>query len=104
MAESRAESAQARLRTLAVELDGEPGVGLGAGRGFGAGTLMFDGRIFAMVSDDRLVLKLPARRVAELLAAGRGQPFTAGKMRPLRGPRSAKPGSRSGRRRHRRGR
>jgi hypothetical protein len=73
-----------RLLALAASLAGAPGVELGSGRGFGAGTLMVNGRILALSSGDRLVLKLPARRVTDLLAAGRGQPYTAGKERPLR--------------------
>ena len=60
------------------------GVTVGAGRGFGSGTLQVGGRIFAMASDNGLVLKLPRTRVAELVAAGDGQPFDAGKNRPLK--------------------
>jgi hypothetical protein len=79
-----AASAQDRLIALATELSDEPDVDVGGGRGFGSGTLQSGGRIFAMAADGQLVLKLPASRVSELVAAGRGAPFSAGKPRPLR--------------------
>ena len=53
-------------------------------RGFGAGTLKAHGRIFAMLSQGRLVVKLPAGRVEELIASGVGGPFDAGKGRPMK--------------------
>lgn len=37
-----------------------------------------------MVSRDHLVLKLPRRRVVELIEAGRGEPYDAGKGRPMK--------------------
>ena len=37
------------------------------GRHFGSAALKVNGSIFAMTMDDRLVLKLPADRVAELI-------------------------------------
>jgi TfoX N-terminal domain len=76
---------RARLDALAAALADQPGVTLGHGRsGFGSGTLMVDGRIFALVSDERLVLKLPAPRVKALISEGHGLPYTAGKTTPLR--------------------
>jgi hypothetical protein len=76
--------AAARFEALVGELQDMPGVAVGSpGRGFGSGSLQADGRIFAMVSHGRLVLKLPRTRVAELTASGIGASFDAGKGRPL---------------------
>jgi hypothetical protein len=80
-----ASGAQARFAELVEALAGRPGVTLGSGRrGFGSDALQVDGRIFAMVSSGRLVLKLPRERVAALLASGDGAPFDAGKGRPMK--------------------
>jgi hypothetical protein len=53
-------------------------------RSFGSDALRVHGRIFAMLSGGRLVLKLPSRRVAGLIQAGDGHPFDAGKGRPMK--------------------
>jgi hypothetical protein len=77
-------SIEARFAKLVRAFADDPGVAVGGGRrGFGSGTLQVRGRIFAMVSHGRLVLKLPRERVAGLIAAGAGGPFDAGKGKPL---------------------
>ena len=45
---------------------------------FGSTSLKTDGKIFAMLVKDRLVVKLPARRVEELVADGTGDRFDPG--------------------------
>ena len=50
----------------------------GARRSFGATSLKANGKIFAMLVNDRLVVKLPAERVDELVAEGVGDRFDPG--------------------------
>jgi hypothetical protein len=69
---------------LIEALAGRDDITIGQGRGFGAGTLQVDGRIFAIGRAESVVLKLPATRVAELIAAGDGVPFDSGKGRPMK--------------------
>jgi hypothetical protein len=66
--------------SIAVQLLGEPDVD--EGRLFSAHGLRTNGKIFAMLSrGDRITVKLPAERCAELVGAGRGVPFEAGGRR-----------------------
>ena len=47
-------------------------------RAFGATSLKTNGKIFAMLVKDRLVVKLDRRRVDELVEAGQGRQFDPG--------------------------
>ena len=51
---------------------------LGARRAFGATSLKANGKIFAMLVKDKLVVKLPRKRVDELVDAGVGERFDPG--------------------------
>ena len=53
-------------------------------RAFGSSALKVGGSIFAMLAGGRLVVKLPAARVATLIGDGIGEPFDAGKGRPMK--------------------
>jgi hypothetical protein len=87
-------SPRRRFEDLVDELTGTPGVTPPrGGNGFGRSALRFQGKIFAMLVRDRLVLKLPAGRVDALAAAGEGAHFDANKGTPMREWLSLDPGS-----------
>lgn len=76
-----------RFDALVEEFVGTPGVALpgqAGERGFGSNALKVNGSIFAMLTGGHLVVKLPRARVDELIREGLGDPFTAGKSRPMR--------------------
>lgn len=78
---------QERFDALVEEFVTTPGVtppGRPGDRGFGSDALKIHGSIFAMLTRGRLVVKLPRERVDTLVAQGAGEPFTAGKARPMR--------------------
>ncbi len=54
-------------------------------KGFGAGALKINGKIFAMVSSrGAFVVKLPKVRVDEMVKAGQGEPFDPGHGRRMK--------------------
>jgi hypothetical protein len=74
------------FETVIDAFAGRPGVsvpGQSVGSGFGAGALKVNRSIFAMPGRGelrgRLVVKLPSERVFELIEAGQGEAFQAGK-------------------------
>jgi len=79
------DAGQRKFDMIAREFTRRPRVEMGTGRrGFGSDALNVDGRIFAMLRHGRLVVKLPAPRVAALVAAAVAEPFDAGKGRPMK--------------------
>ena len=74
-----------RFDELVGEFLDMPGVTLpGSGRGFGSLALRVEKKIFAMLAQERLVVKLPAARVDVLVAAGEGVRFDANKGVPMK--------------------
>jgi hypothetical protein len=73
------------FEALCEDYAGKPGVTLpGEGRGFGSSALKINNSIFAMLVDGRLVVKLSRQRVSELIETGVGEPFDAGKGKPMK--------------------
>ena len=66
----------AAFEAIVARFAGEPDVEQGTN--FRSPGLRVRGKIFAMLVDGDLVVKLPADRCAEIVAAGRGRPFRAG--------------------------
>ena len=60
------------------------GLSGGARRGFGSDALKVSGKIFACLSKGRLLLKLPAERVDDLIESGVGERFSTGAGQPKR--------------------
>jgi hypothetical protein len=78
-----AERFAAMVAATADEPDVQP-PDAGGGRGFGSDALRLGGSIVAMLVQGRVVLKLPRKRVEELIQARDGAPFDGGRGRPMR--------------------
>jgi len=79
------QSHAALFESLCEEYAGVSGVTVPeGGGGFGSNAIKINKSIFAMLVNDRLVVKLPAGRVAELISSGDGLPFDAGKGKPMK--------------------
>ena len=80
----RGDDGQQILATLAEAFSSDSEVTRG-GKGFGSSGLKVKGKLFALVSSrGEFVVKLPKQRVHELVSAGAGQYFDAGKGRPMK--------------------
>jgi hypothetical protein len=82
---SGTESHAALFESLCDEYAGVSGVTVPTGgSGFGSNAIKINKSIFAMLVNDRLIVKLPAARVSQLIADGLGVPFDAGKGKPMK--------------------
>ena len=72
---SRSVTVPKKFARLVARMAGEPRVTVDAGWGKGNVVLKVTGKIFAILSDDRLVVKLPKARVDELVTAKKGVYF-----------------------------
>jgi len=79
-------TAEERFAAVVAALRDEPNVTADAPgqKRFGSSTLQVGGKIFAMLVDGRLVVKLPRPRVDALIAAGAGQRFDPGHGRLMK--------------------
>ena len=76
-----------RYAAVIEALAGVPGVSYDppdtGRRSFGEGALKVEGKIFAMMSQGRFVVKLPRQRVEALVGSGDGARFDPGHGRPM---------------------
>ena len=64
------------FESLCEEYAGVSGVTVPkGGSGFGSNAIKINKSIFAMLVDDRIVVKLPAARVTQLISSGDGRAF-----------------------------
>jgi hypothetical protein len=77
---------EALFQELVTRFSADPSVTPPAGTGgrFGASGLKVDNKIFAMLSEGELVLKLPRHRVDALIASGTGKRFDPGHGRVMK--------------------
>jgi TfoX/Sxy family transcriptional regulator of competence genes len=73
-----------RYAELERQLLGRGAVSGANRKGFGSTGLWFANKLFGMLYDDRLVLKLPRKRVDELVASGDGENFDPGHGRLMK--------------------
>jgi hypothetical protein len=79
------DSQAALFDSLCDEYAGVRGVTVpDGGSGFGSNAMKINKSIFAMLVNDRLVVKLPAARVTELIFSDEGVAFDAGKGKPMK--------------------
>ncbi len=89
---------KARFASLIEEFRGHPKITLPilesqSTKRFGSSGLRVDDKIFAMLSKNRLVVKLPRQRVAQLVSSGDGDEYDPGHGRLMKEWLSVKPTS-----------
>ena len=86
MQEDASIAAEDAYASVVAALSDVPGVFFGSAtnKGFGRDALKIDGKIFAMLVQDKLVVKLPRQRVDELIASRHGERFDPGHGRLMR--------------------
>jgi hypothetical protein len=78
-------TAEALFERLVTRFSADPSVTPPSPGGrFGASGLKVGGKLFAMISDGELVVKLPKERVDELVASGTGKRFDPGHGRLMK--------------------
>lgn len=78
---------EALFEQLVARFAEDPSVELPSATGegkFGASALKVDGKIFAMLAGEELVVKLPRQRVDELVVSGVGRAFDPGHGRVMK--------------------
>ncbi len=75
---------RADRRLASVITEYETASAAGGRRSFGSNGLKVGGKLFALFTQDTLVVKLPKDRVGELVAAGVGTPFDPGHGRLMK--------------------
>lgn len=82
-------SPEEQFSALTSALVGNQGVAVGSAKsgsskGFGSSALKINDKIFAMLVNDRLVVKLPRHRVDALIERGAGERFDPGHGRVMK--------------------
>ena len=77
-------SPEVRFRELCLSFFTQGDIAPSQKKGFGSSAMTVNGHIFAMLTRDRLVVKLPKARVDALSAAGWGVKFDANRGRPMK--------------------
>jgi hypothetical protein len=77
-------TAEEAMAAIAKAFDGRAGVTRSTAPGFGKGQLLTSGKLFAIDRRGELMAKLPAPRVAALIATGQAAPFVSGGGKVMR--------------------
>jgi hypothetical protein len=78
------DSPQARYIAIITHFADDPTVAPSTRGGFTRDSLLRNGKLLVALRGEMLMMKLPAPRVAELIAAGQGAPFDANKGKPMK--------------------